>query len=327
VVHDADRTAASRELIDRFRAPYFAFVGEVADARAGLAMLDRGDALVLVVIPERFEERLQAGREPAPLQVLVDTSNANDGYLAASYSARIAARLGEEWIERRRARAQTGGETVPVIEDRQRIRYNPDLREAWFATLGELLSMLTVTCLLLPAAAAVREKERGTIEQLLVAPLDRAQIMLAKVLAMIVVALTGTAVAFFGIMQPLYGVPARGSLALFFALTALYTFTGAGLGLLVSTFTRKTGQVGLVVLLMVMPIVMLSGIRTPWESMPAWLRGVMSFSPLHHYIDVAYGILLRGAGLDVLWDSILAMAGLGAALFALGAWRFRAQFR
>jgi ABC-2 type transport system permease protein len=84
--------------------------------------------------------------------------------------------------------------------------------------------------------------------------------------------------------------------------------------------------VGLVTVLLVMPIVLLSRIRAPWESMPPWLRVVMSLSPLHHYIDVAYGILLRGAGIDVLWDSILAMAGLGAALFAVGAWRFRARF-
>jgi ABC-2 type transport system permease protein len=324
VVHDADRTAASRELVDRFRLPYFRFGGEV-DVRAGLAMLDRGDALLLVVVPERFEETLLRGAEPARLQVLIDTSNANDGYLAAAYSARIAADLGRDWVERRLARG--GGGALPAIEDRRRVRYNPALDETWFGTLSELLSMLTFTCLLLPAAATVREKERGTMEQLLVSPVDAAQVMLAKVLATSLVALAGTALALFGIMQPLYAVPARGSLVLFFALTLLYTFTNAGLGLVASTFTRKTGQVGLIVVLIVMPILMLSGIRTPWETMPAWLRAVMSFSPLHHYIDVTYGILLRGAGLDTLWDSILAMGALGAALFALGAWRFRAQFR
>ena len=326
VVHDGDRTAASRSLIERFRSPYFVLVGEVPDVRAGLRMLDRGEALVMVVVPERFEERLLSGVEPGSVQVLVDTSNANDGYLAANYSARIAARVSQEWIERRLAPAGGGAGTLPTIETRLRFRYNPDLDEAWFGTLSELLTMLTVACVLLPATAVVREGERGTLEQLLVSPLDPVQVMLAKVLATITVSLTGTAVALFGIMQPFYGVPARGSLLLFFALTALYTFTGAGLGLVASTFTRKTGQVGLITILMVMPIVLLSGIRTPWESMPAWLRAVMSFSPLHHYIDIAYGILLRGAGIDVLWESILAMAGLGGALFAVGAWRFRTRF-
>lgn len=326
IVHDADRTTASRELIARFRAPYFLFLGEVANVREGLRLLERGDAMILVSLPERFEALLQAGVEPAPVQVLVDTSNANDGYLAATYSARIAARIAREWTERRLAR-HGSAVTVPVIESRLRLRYNPDLNEAWFGTLSELMTMLTITCVLLPAAAAVREKERGTIEQLLVSPLDPAQVMLAKVLAMIPVTLAGTAVALFGIMQPLYAVPARGSLLLFFLLTALFVFTGAGLGLVASTFTRKTGQVGLLILLVVIPIILLSGVRTPWESMPAWLRAVMTLSPLHHYVDIAYGILLRGAGVDVLWDSILAMAALGAGLFALGAWRFHAEFR
>lgn len=326
IVHDADRTTASRELIARFRAPYFLFLGEVADVREGLRRLERGEAMILVSLPERFEALLQAGVEPAPVQVLVDTSNANDGYLAATYSARIADRIAREWTERRLARHGSAA-TVPVIESRLRVRYNPDLNEAWFGTLSELMTMLTITCVLLPAAAAVREKERGTIEQLLVSPLDPAQVMLAKVLAMIPVTLAGTAVALFGIMQPWYAVPARGSLLLFFLLTALFVFTGAGLGLVASTFTRKTGQVGLLILLVVIPIILLSGVRTPWESMPAWLRAVMTLSPLHHYIDIAYGILLRGAGVDVLWDSILVMAALGAGLFALGAWRFRAEFR
>lgn len=327
VVHDADRTAASRELIDRFRPPHFLLLGEVADVREGMRLLDGGQALIMVVVPPRFQERLLSGLEPAPVQVLVDTTNANDGYLAAIYSTQIAARVAQEWTERRLAAARDGVGPLPWIESRRRFRYNPTLDEAWFGTLSELLTMLTVACVLLPATATVRERERGTLEQLLVSPVAPAQVMLAKVLATMVVSLGGTAAALFGIMQPLFDVPARGSVLLFFALTALYTFTGAGLGLVVATFTRKTGQVGLIVLLIVMPIVLLSGIRTPWESMPAWLRTVMTFSPLHHYIEIAYGILLRGAGIGLLWDSIAAMAGLGAALFTVGAWRFRSRFR
>jgi ABC-2 type transport system permease protein len=322
LVHDGDRTTASRELIHRFRPPYFLLDGEVARPAEGLARLDRGAAAVLLDIPEGFGEALQAGREPAPVQVLVDASNANVGYLASSYATRIGARLGQEWTERRLARQGPVPRALPSIEVRPRIWYNAALDEAWFATLSELLTMITVACVLLPASALVREKERGTIEQLLVSPLTPAQVMLAKVVAMILVTLAGTALALFGIMRPIYGVPARGSLVLFFALTALYAFTSAGLGLVTATFARRTGQVGMIVLLMVIPIVLLSGIRTPWEAMPAWLRAVMTLSPLHHFIDIAYGILLRGAGLDVLWDSVLAMTALGAVLFALGVWRF-----
>jgi ABC-2 type transport system permease protein len=323
LVHDADRTAASRELVHRFQPPYFLRGGEVSRAAEGVARLDRGEAAVLLDIPDRFGEILEAGQEPAAVQVMVDTTNANIGYLASSYATRIGARLGQEWTERRLARRGPLPDAVPSVEMRPRVWYNPSLADAWFATLSELLTMITVACVLLPAAALVREKERGTIEQLLVSPLTPSQVLLAKILAMILVTLAGTALALFGIMQPIYGVPVRGSLALFFALTAVYAFASAGLGLVAATFTRRTGQVGLIILLMVIPIVLLSGIRTPWEAMPAWLRAVMTLSPLHHFIDIAYGILLRGSGLDVLWDSVLAMTGLGAALFAFGVWRFR----
>ncbi len=324
LVHDADHSAASRELIHRFRPPYFAVAGEVARAEDGVRALDHGQATVLLGIPPRFGAELQAGQATA-VQILVDATHASTGYLAAAYGARITAGFAGEQGARTLARQGAGVEALPAIEHRPRVWFNPVLNEAWFATISELLTMITVACILLPAAALVREKERGTIDQLLVSPLTPTQILLAKTIAMTLVTLTGTLVAYFGVMRPLFGVPARGSLVLFFALTALYAFTASGLGLVAATFTRRTGQVGMLALLIVMPVVMLSGIRTPWESMPGWLRAAMTLSPLHHLIEIAYGILLRGAGLAVLWDHVLAMAGLGALLFAAGVWRFRRQ--
>jgi ABC-2 type transport system permease protein len=327
VVHDGDRSAASRELIYRFRPPYFRFSGEMAQPDQGLRLLERGSARLLLDIPEQFERTLQRGEQPATVQLLVDTSKANLGYLASSYSGRIAAGFGREWAERNLGAQGAGVGALPEMELRARIRYNPDLNETWFGTIAELLTMLTVACILLPASALVREKERGTIEQLLVSPLTPLQVMLSKVLSMVLVTLVGTAVSLFGIMRPLYSVPVEGSLGLFFALTALYAFTNAGLGLAAATFARSSGQTGMLVLLIVMPILMLSGIRTPMESMPEWLRAVLNLSPLHHYIEITYGILLRGAGLETLWPSILALAVLGSMLFGLGLWRFRRQFR
>ena len=287
-------------------------------------MLDRGAAAVLLAIPPRFGERLEEGAGVS-VQLLVDATHASTGYLASSYGARITARFGREWAAGDLARRGISGVRGPSIEHRPRIWANATLDEPWFATISELLTMITVACVLLPAAALVREKERGTIEQLLVSPLSPSQVMLSKTAAMTLVTLIGTAVAYFGIMRPVYGVPARGSLVLFFALTAVYAFTTAGLGLVAGTFARRSGQVGMLALLIVMPVVMLSGIRTPWESMPGWLRVVMMVSPLRHFIEIAYGILLRGAGLTVIWDSVLAMAVLGGLLFAAGVWRFRRQ--
>jgi ABC-2 type transport system permease protein len=325
LVHDADHSVASRELLHRFQPPYFRLGGEVARVEDGARALDGGRATALLVIPPRFDADLRGGERTA-VQILVDATHASTGYLAASYGSRITTRFAEEhgagWLARHHAELGP----LPVIEHHPRIWFNPVLDEAWFATISELLTMITVACILLPAAALVREKERGTIEQLLVSPLTPTQVLLGKTIAMTLITLAGTAVAYFGIMRPFFAVPARGSLPLFFGLTAVYAFTASGLGLVAATFTRRTGQVGMLALLIVMPLVMLSGIRTPWESMPAWLRSVMSLSPLHHLIEIAYGILLRGAGLSVLWEHVVAMAGLGALLFAVGVWRFRRQF-
>lgn len=326
LVRDGDRSAAARELIYRFREPYFQYIGEAGSPAAALHALDTGRATVVLEVPPGFEATLNEAREPAVVQLLVDTSKANLGYLASSYAMRIGAEFGGERAAARLSERGIDPGTLPAIENRTRLWHNPELAEAWFSTISDLLSMMTVACLLLPAAALVREKERGTIEQLLVSPLAPFQIMFAKVLSMTLVTLIGTAVSLFVIMQPLFAVPARGSLVLLFALTALYAFTVAGLGLAVATFARNIAQVGLLVFLLVMPIIMLSGTHTPFESMPGWLQNLMSVSPLRYFIEIVYGILLRGAGLRVLWDSVLAMAAIGAALFALGLWRFRRQF-
>jgi len=324
-VRDLDRTQAARDFVYRFQPPYFQLAGEVDSDRAALGLLDRGEAKVVLEIPEHFARSLQA-QLPAQVQVLIDTSQANTGFLASSYAERIAGQYGATWAQRNVERAGGDPRLLPSVANEIRVWYNPDLNDKWFNTISELLTMVTVACILLPAAAMIREKERGTIEQLLVSPLSSFQVMLSKVLSMVAVMLVGTAVAIFAIMRPVYGVPFVGSVTLFFLLTALYAFVNAGLGLAAATFARNSAQVGLVVLLMVMPIVMLSGTWTPLESMPPWLRALMSVSPLRHFIDVAYGILLRGAGLDVLWDSVLAMTVIGVALFALGLWRFRRQF-
>ncbi len=288
--------------------------------------LDRGEAMLLLDIPPGFDATLGRGVEVAHAQLLVDTSRAIRGYLAASYSARIVERFGASIGARRLARAGAAADARPPLVNQPRVWYNPGLDPAWFHTISELLTMVTVACIALPAAALVREKERGTIEQLLVSPLTPFQVMSSKVLAMVLVTMTGTAVALLGVAGPIFGVPVRGSLLLFMALTALYAFTNAGLGLVAGTFARNSAQVGMIVMLLVMPIIMLSGTWVTLESMPAGLREVMNLSPLRHFIDIAYGILLRGGGPDVLWRPVLAMTAIGATLFALGLWRFRRQF-
>lgn len=325
LVRDADHSVSSRELIHRFQAPFFRLEGEIADPQEGIRRLDRGKAMAVLEIPPRFHEQLVTG-EPTAVQLLVDTTNSPQGLSAASYAARIVVRFGQETGLAQVGNTEESSQNLPLVVSDHRVWYNQDQNDTWFESISHLLRQITIFSILLPAAALVREKERGTVEQLLVSPLTPFQIMLSKVLAMTVVILCATAVALFGVIRPAFGVPIKGSVVLFFGLTALFVFSNAGMGLAAATLTRNQAQVGMMTLLVVAPMLLLSGLAAPMEAMPAWVRHLMVLSPLRYFVEITHGILLKGAGLSVLWDSVLAMALLGCGLFGFGLWQFRRQF-
>jgi ABC-2 type transport system permease protein len=319
LARDRSDTAASRDLLYRFREPYFHRVGPAATSdRASLARLDDGTAMLVLDIPADFYPDLQRGARSASVQLMIDTSNVTMGYLAAAYGDRIVAGFAQGVAERAARRSGLDPRTLPAVENESRIWFNPNVNGHWFNAIGEWLTMMTVIAMLLPATALVRERERGAVEQLLVAPLTPMQIMLSKALAMTLVSVTGTALTVYLVLQPL-GVPFVGSTALFFATTALYVFSISGLGLLIGAFARSSAEVGMLVILVVVPMTALSGTWTAPEAMPGWSRQLLQVSALHHFIECAYGIPLRGAGIDTLWGSILAIALLGGVAFAL-AW-------
>lgn len=324
LVHDADHSRSSRELIHRFQPPYFRFRGEIGDPRLGLRWLDEGRAMLLLDIPPRFHEALVGGEQTA-VQLLVDTTNAPQGLSAAGYAVRIAGGFGADMgLASLGLSAEEAN--LPVVTSAHRVWFNPNQDETWFQSISHLLRMITVFAVLLPAAALVREKERGTIEQLLVSPLSPLQIMLSKIFAMAAVILICAGIAVYGVLRPIFHVPMKGQAWLFFMLTALHIFTTAGWGLVAATIARNQAQVGMMTLFLVGPMMLLSGVTTPYESMPRWVQTMMTVSPLRYYIDVTYGVMLKGAGLDMLWKPVGAMVVLGGGLFGFGMWRFRRQF-
>ncbi len=325
LVHDADQSPSSRELIHRFQPPYFALARAISDPRQGLRQLDQGDAMLLLAVPPRLHEALVSGERTA-VQLLVDTTNAPQGLSAAAYTVRIASLFGAE------AGLDSAGlsgpkVSLPMVISAHRVWFNPTQDERWFQSISHLLRMITLFAVLLPAAALVREKERGTVEQLLVSPLSPFQIMFSKVLAMSGVILLATALALYGVLRPVFHVPMKGSTGLFFLLTALHVFTTAGFGLVAATLAKNQAQVAMMTLFVVGPMLLLSGITSPFESMPEWVQGIMTLSPLRYYIDITYGVMLKGAGLDLLWKPVGAMLLLGGTLFGFGMWRFRRQFQ
>ena len=325
-VVDPGLQAAGRDLAGRLREPYFDLQYHGPAEQPALQLLERGEVRAVLVLPPDLQQSLMRARA-ADLQLLVDAAQANQGFLVATYTARIAAAFGADWAGQAAHRAAVAPRPLPQVVAELRYGANQTLDERWFNTISELLTMLTIAAIVLPAAALVREKERGTVEQLLVAPLTPLQVVLSKVLAMVLVMLAGSAVAVLGVMHAGLGVPVRGSALLFFAVVAVYAMACAGVGIVASGFARTSGQMGLIVVLLVVPIVMLSGTWNMVESMPPWLRGLVELSPLRHFVVLAYGILLRGAGLAQLWLPLLEMTALGALLFAVGVLRFRRQFR
>lgn len=328
VVDDHDRTPASRELVSRFHAPYFRFDGLVTDPWMGLRRLDDGKAMMVLSIPPGFEEDLALGH-PTQVALQVDTTNSVLGFLAASDAARITGQYGlENALDRLGIAAYDSSaaqKELPVVENASRVWFNPNQDDSWFMSISQLLNIVTVFSILLPATAMVREKERGTIEQLMVSPLNAFQILFPKVIAMTGVILLGAALSLFVVLLPVFHVPAKGSLVLFFALTALYVFTTAGLGLFAATLARNLAQVGMLTILILAPMLFLSGAWTPPEAMPWWLRDLMFVSPLHYYIEIAFGILLKGQTAWQLLPLISGMLIIGLTVFGFGLWGFRRQ--
>jgi len=321
VVHDDDHSALSREFIHRLRPPWFRLDGEISNPETGMAMLDAGETLAVIDIPPQFQESIMKG-EQVSVQMQVDATSTLQGPMAAGYAEQIAGQYARELAM---LHPEVPG-NLPQIEDKHRLWFNANMNDFWYTPITELLAAITIFCVLLPAAAMAREKERGTIEQLMVSPLTPLQIMAPKVIAMTIVILIGMTVSLAFIIKPAFGVPIRGSLALFFAVSILYIVTTTGLGLVAGTIARNMGQVGMLAMLILLPTIIFSNIYTPPEGKPQWILAVSNLVPLHHYFEITMAIFLKGAGFDVLWKEILWLAALGGGIFAIGGWTFRRQF-
>lgn len=327
VLLDMDRSAASRELAGRFMPPEFHWAGAIQHASQGQKLLDDGKAMAVLDIPPGFGAALARG-EGTAVQLQIDASNSVQGFLTSVDATQIVARFGLEQAAQRLGLNLGGSGTVdaPIINNQSRVWFNPNQNDAWFMGISELLNVITLFAMLLPAAAMVREKERGTIEQLLVSPLSPLQIMVPKIIAMVAVILGGTALGLFGILVPLFAIPIQGSLLLFFALTTLYTCTLAGIGILIATMTRNMAQAGMMVILILAPMMFLSGAWTPPEAMPTVMRWGMYVSPLYYYINASYGILMKGAGLAVLWPMMSGILVIAVLVSSVTVLRFKKQF-
>jgi ABC-2 type transport system permease protein len=327
-VADFDHTPESRELIRRFESSgYFHVVRRVGEARALRDLVDRGTVKAALQLDPGFSTDLKRGRT-AVVQVLVDGTDSNTAGVVSDYASRIVAAYNREAVrERLETRQIAAGRAVlppgaPGIELRARTWYNPDLRSQYYYVPGVIGILIMLASLLLTSMAIVREREIGTMEQLMVTPIRPAELILGKILPFALVGFFDvaliTAVAVFW-----FAVPIRGSLLLLFASTALYLLSALGIGLFISTVSRTQQQALMSTFFFFQPALLLSGFVFPIANMPAAIQYLTYVNPLRYFLVIIRGIFLKGSGPAVLWPEMLALFVLGAAVFTISTLRFR----
>ena len=319
-VYDLSRGPASREFLSHLQRPYFKTVAYLQQESDVNAWLDGGKAAIVVIIPPDFQRRIDGGGQ-AHIQVLTDGALAMAATVSVAYIAAISARYSIDVLEQHAGASGAALARGPSLDERLRVKFNPNMLSSWFASLLELLNMCTMVSLLLTAASLVREKERGTMERLLVSPARPVEIFLAKIVPTIIVVLALSAMSFLLVLVPAFGVPIRGSLVLFYAVAALYVFAMTSMGIAIALVARNMAQGVMIMILILQPMVFLSGAWNPPEAMTPWLRQLSMISPLRYFIDFGFGVVLKGNGLSVLMHDVVGIAVLGAVMFTFSlAW-------
>lgn len=315
-VVDLDRSQLSHRIRDAMLPPQFRKPEEISYGEIDRGLDTRRYSFVLV-IPEDFEKDVLRGLLP-DVQLAVDGTATMQAGIGSTYISNILA--GE--LERFLAEKGSAGSPAP-LDLVLRYAFNPNLTNAWFASVMEMINNVTMLTVILTGAAFIREREHGTLEHLMVMPLTPLEIMLSKVLANGLVIVAAVAFCIWVVVKGMLAVPIAGSVPLFLAGVGLYLFFGAALGILLGTIARSMPQFGLLFIMLVLPMILLSGGSTPLESQPAVLQAIMRFVPSTQFVAFAQAILYRGADITIVWPRFLAVAGVGLGLFVLAGLRFR----
>ena len=316
-VADYARTETSREFLAALtETQLFAAEARAWNAQAIAVQVRQGELAVGLIIPPDFERAIAQG-DPAPVQALIDGVNANTAGIARGYLTQIAAQFERELA------AASG---PPLVDLQVTFAYNPGLVSSWFFVPGMTGVVLTLIGSLVSSAVVVREKDTGTLEQLLMTPASAAQILSAKIVPLFGL-LMGDVLLALGIARGVFNVPFRGNLGFFLLASALYVLVSMGIGIALATLARSQQQVFLSSFFINLPLVILSGAIAPLQGMPAWLQQLSLLDPLRHYATLVREVMLKGAGWAVLWPNVLALLGVALGLLAASIWRFRAQLR
>ncbi|OPY75540.1 MAG: Inner membrane transport permease YbhR [Syntrophorhabdus sp. PtaU1.Bin153] len=314
--YDLDRSSESRELARRLESSgYFTIKHAPRSAGEIRELIDRGDVLCAIQVNRGFGKDLQKGLS-TQIQVIVDGTDSNTALIAMSYANAIIGKYGRDMM------APEIKARLLKTDLRTRVWYNPDLRSKNYMVPGVIALIIMLTCLLLTSMSIVRERETGTMEQLMVTPIRPMELMLGKTIPAAVVGFFDMAlVTVLGIL--LFQVPVKGALPLLVLCTAAYLLSILGIGLFISTISKTQQQAMMATFFFFQPAILLSGFATPIETMPAVFQYVTYLSPLRYFLVIVRGIFLKGVGIDVLWPQIAALVALGVIILAASALRFK----
>lgn len=312
---DEDRSQASQRIIDAFHPPYFVTPQIIDHAGMDVGM-DRGAFTFTLNIPPDFQRDLLSGKQPV-VQLNIDATQVSQAFTGAGHIQQIIQTESRAFAQRFRQSTQLPVEAVV------RSAYNPNLERGWFGSVTSVIDHITMLVIILTGAAVIREREHGTIEHLLVMPVTPLEIMLAKVWSMGLVVLLAAALSLKFVVNGWLGVPIHGSMLLFLLGATLHLFACSSIGIFFGTLARSMPQLGLLVILTLIPLMILSGALTPRESMPLAVQYVMLGAPTTHFVELAQSILFRGAGPSIVWPQLLALLTIGTLFFVVALSRLR----
>lgn len=322
VVFDQDRSPAARELLDAYRAAdYFQIAYDVRSEGELRELIDSGEARVGMIIPQDYSEKVQ-GNKSAQVVILLDGSDPTVATTALSAAKLIGQAHSTEINAIRLIRQRGQAAPKPPIEVLTQVWYNPDLISSYYMIPGVIGMILFALTSILTATAIVRERERGTIEQLIVTPIRSWELVIGKILPYVIL-------AFLNMLEVLalghywFGVPVRGNLVLILLLSGLFLLSSLGIGLLASTFADTQQEAMLVVWMTLLPAIFLSGFFFPLDAMPKVLQLISMVLPLRYYLVIIRTLMLKDVGISMLWGDILALAIFGVALITIASMRFR----
>lgn len=322
VVYDADRSVESRHYVERFtNTGYFTVEAYVSDPDELDAYLDKTKATLAMRIPLHFGRDVEVGRQ-TEIQLVADGSDANTANIALNYAAQITGGYARSILTRQLMRLGPSV-SVPRVTPRTRVWFNPDLRSANYMIPGVIAMILMIITATFASAAIVREKEAGTIEQILVTPIKSHQFILGKLLPFTIIGFADV-VLVLGVAVNWFDIPLKGSVLLLFALCGLFILTTLGLGLFVSTISKTQQQAMMTAQFFIFfPFIFLSGFTFPIENMPEIVQGLTYLIPLRYFMEIIRGLFLKGAGIETLWPQALALLGFGVTILSLSVAGFR----